>query len=132
MRLKFLKSDEEKTGSWESGASVDGVEHTAPARAGGEMSERVEDGENAPAEGGVRVIAAGGVNGPVNEERAAHDGLAVDEAPITAVGAVVAIVAHGEIFSGRDDQFVALNVFADLVRPFDLHGRDEKLIAGRR
>ena len=112
--------------------SVDGVEHAAPAGAGREVSDRVEDGEDALAEGRVGVVVAGGVDGPVDEERAAHDGLAVDEAPVAAVGAVVAIIAHGEIFSGRDNEFVTLYVFANFVGPFDLHGWDEKLVAGWR
>src|SRR5260221_1541827 len=96
------------------------------------MSNRVEDGEDALAEGSVGVVVAGCVDRPVDKERAAHDGFAVDEAPVAAVGAVVAIIAHGEIFSGRDDEFVALNVFANFVSPFDLHGWNKKLITGRR
>src|SRR5882724_2736359 len=96
------------------------------------MSNRVEDGEDALAEGSVGVVVAGCVDGPVDKERAAHDGFAVDKAPVAAVGAVVAIVAHGEIFSGGNDEFVALDVFADFASPLDLHGRDEDLIAGGR
>jgi len=68
------------------------------------------------------VIIAVGVDGPVDEEGAAHDGFAVDKAPVAAVGAVVAIIAHGEIFSWRHDQFVALYVFADFVGPLHLNG----------
>src|SRR5882724_3725056 len=96
------------------------------------MSNRVEDGEDALAEGSVGVVVAGCVDGPVDKERAAHDGFAVDEAPVATVGAVVAIIAHGEIFSGGHDEFVALNVFANFVSPFDLHGWNKKLITGRR
>src|SRR5258708_15846982 len=95
------------------------------------MSNRVEDGEDALAEGSVGVVVAGCVDRPVDKERAAHDGFAVDEAPVAAVGAVVAIIAHGEIFSGGHDEFIALNVFSNFVRPFDLHGWDAKLITGR-
>ena len=111
---------------------MDGVEHAVPAGACGKVGDGIENGEDTLAEGGFGVIIAIGVDGPVNEEGAAHDGFAVDKAPVTAVGAVVAIIAHGEIFSGRDDEFVTLDVFADFVSPLDLHGRDEKLVAGRR
>ena len=96
------------------------------------MGEGVEDGEDALAKGGVGVIVPVGVDGPIDEEGPAHDGFAVNEAPVAAVGAVVAIVTHGEIFPLRDDQFVSLDVFANFVGPLDLHGRDEKLVAGRR
>src|SRR5467141_3298461 len=147
MRLKFLKSRGEKTGPrkvshvnacrLEAGATnrakglMDGVEHAVPAGACGKMGDGIENGEDTLAKGGFGVIIAVGVDGPVNEEGAAHDGFAVDKAPVAAVGAVVAIIAHGEIFSWRHDQFVALYVFADFVGPLDLNGRDEKLIAGR-
>src|SRR5260221_12415319 len=96
------------------------------------MSNRVEDGEDALAEGSVGVVVAGCVDRPVDKERAAHDGFAVDEAPVAAVGAVVAIIAHGEIFSGGHDEFIPLNVFAHFVSPFALHGWNEKLITWGR
>jgi len=64
------------------------------------MSNRVEDGEDALAEGSVGVVVAGCVDGPVDKERAAHDGFAVDEAPVAAVGAVVAISPMAKYFPG--------------------------------
>src|SRR6266436_8968675 len=111
---------------------MDGVEHAVPAGARGKVGDGIENGKDTLAEGGFGVIIAIGVDGPVNEEGAAHDGFAVDKPPVTAVGAVVAIIAHVEIFSWRHNQFVALYVFADFVGPLDLNGRDEKLVAGRR
>src|SRR5258705_4695813 len=111
---------------------MDGVEHAVPAGACGKVGDGIENGEDTLAEGGFGVIIAIGVDGPVNEEGAAHDGFAVDKPPVAAVGAVVAIIAHSEIFSGRDDEFVTVDVLADFVSPLDLHGRDEKLVAGRR
>src|SRR5258708_39784881 len=95
------------------------------------MGDGIENGEDTLAKGGFGVIVAVGVDGPVDEEGAAHDGFAVDKPPVPAVGAVVAIIAHGKIFSWRYDQFVALYVFADFAGPLGLNGRDEKLIAGR-
>src|SRR6266481_5113911 len=132
MRLKFLKSDGEKTGSSRripreclpaasrryqncTRGLMDGVEHAAPAGACGKVGDGIENGEDTLAEGGFGVIVGICVDGPVNEEGAAHDGFAVDKAPVTAVGAVVAIIAHGEIFSGRDDEFVTLDVVEGIV-----------------
>src|SRR6267143_7173323 len=110
---------------------MDGAEHAVPAGACGKVGDGIENGEDTLAEGGFGVIIAIGIDGPVNEEGAAHDGFAVDKAPVAAVGAVVAIIAHGKIFSWRHNQFVALYVFADFVGPLDLNRRNEELIAGR-
>jgi len=104
---------------------MDSMEHAAPAGARGKMGDGVENGEEALAEGGLGIIVAVGVHRPVDEEGAAHDGFAVDKAPVAAVGAVVAVIAHGEILAGRYDELVALNVVSDFAGPLDLYGRNE-------
>src|SRR6267143_5729465 len=82
------------------------------------MSQGLKDSRQSGPEGAVpAVIAAGRVHRPVNQKGASHDGAAVHEAPVTAVLAVVAIVAHGEIFSGRNNDLVTLNVFPDFGPP---------------
>src|SRR5208337_163096 len=111
---------------------VNGVQHAAPTGARGEMRQGVENGGDALAERGIGVVVAGGVDRPVDEKGAAHDGLAINKAPVAAVGAVVAVIAHGEIFARGNYQFIALDIFADDVDPFRLHRRNKHLIAGRR
>src|SRR5947208_16155138 len=53
---------------------------------------------------GIRFI------GPVNDEPFTDDELARDEAPIPAVGAVVAIIPHGEVMVRRYDDLAVFRV----------------------
>ena len=55
--------------------------------------------------------------GPVDEERTAYDVFARNEAPITAVKALGAVVTHRKDLAGRNDQIVALNMLWQLQRP---------------
>ena len=109
-----------------------GVEHAAPAGACREMHQSVEDADDALGEGGLSIVGAVRIDGPIDQKWAAHDGVAIDESPVAAVEAVIAIIAHGEIFVWRHDQFVALNVVPDIVSPFGLDGRSEKLVGDGR
>src|ERR1700723_314631 len=45
----------------------------------------------------------------VDEQRLADDGFARDEAPVAAVFAVVAIIAHDEEVAGRDDELAVVD-----------------------
>ena len=61
-------------------------------------------------------LVAGGDEGPVDEERAAHDVFAGDEAPVAAVEADRAVVAHGEVVAGGHDKVFALDVLGQFDR----------------
>src|SRR6266403_3685479 len=91
------------------------MEHPAPSRPRGQVHQRLENTGQTRPEGAVPgVVAALCVHGPINQERTPHNGVAVHESPVAAVLAVIAIVAHGEILSRRNDDLIALNIFANL------------------
>ena len=62
-------------------------------------------------------LVGGSFKGPVDEERAAYDVFAWNEAPVAAVEAFCAVVAHGEDFAGRDNEVAILDVAGKLVGP---------------
>lgn len=62
-------------------------------------------------------LVGGSLERPVDEEGAAYDVLAWDEAPVAAIEAFGAVVAHGEDFAGGDDEVAVLNVAGELVAP---------------
>src|SRR5260370_42602634 len=95
------------------------TEHTAPSRARWQMRERFKNARQPRPEGAFRVVvAARRFYRPINQEWPPHDGIAVHKSPVTAVLAVISIVAHREILSWRDNKFVAMNVLTDLRLPF--------------
>ncbi len=49
------------------------------------------------------------LQGEVDDEGFADDGFARDEAPVAAVLAVVAIVAHDEVVAGGDDELAVVD-----------------------
>jgi len=104
---------------------VDFAEHAAPARARGEVQERLADAAKGAEKAAVGVVAGGGLHGPVNDHGAAHDGVAVNEAPVAAVEAAVAIVTHDEVVVFGDDEFAIVHALQNRFRPFgadtDLH-----------
>src|SRR5215469_17708897 len=77
--------------------SVNGVEHATPARARRKMRQRIENTNNTLRKGGIGIIVGAGIHGPINQKWPAHDGSASHKAPIATIGAIVAIVTHGEI-----------------------------------
>src|ERR1700722_14809113 len=111
---------------------MDGVKHSMPAGARGKMHQSVEDAHQALPESAIAsVIGAGSVDGPIDKKRVTHNGVAVDKSPVAAVLAVVAIITHGEIFAGRNDHFISLNIFAQLGTPFVDDVQGNHLIAER-
>jgi hypothetical protein len=58
---------------------------------------------------GVSVVGFVLLEGEVDEQRFADDGFAGDEAPVSAVFAVVAVVAEDEVVAGGDDELVVLD-----------------------
>jgi hypothetical protein len=66
---------------------------------------------------GLIDLVGWGLEGPVDEHGAAEDVFAWDEAPVAAVEALGAVVAHGEDFARRNDEVVALDVVGEIERP---------------
>src|SRR5262249_24001123 len=80
----------------------------------------------------LRVIIGRCFHRPIDEKRPPHDGVAIDETPVAAVGTKIAIVAHGKKFVGRHNDFVASHVMFDVADPFGTGARTEELIVGGR
>src|SRR5277367_2274567 len=80
----------------DSRASVDRVQHPAPACACREMGERVKNADQPLDKRRLCVVAAGGVHRPINKKWPAHNRAAVDKTPVATVRAAIAVVAHGE------------------------------------
>src|SRR6202043_2965506 len=89
---------------------VHGVQHPAPTRSRRKMQERVKDSAQPLPKGTWVVVGGARFDRPIDQERPAHDGVAIDESPVAAVGTLVAIVTHGKVFSRRNDNLVALDV----------------------
>jgi hypothetical protein len=94
------------------------VEHTPPARFGKEMTDDIEDEADAVAPGCFQVLIVGRFEGPVNEHGTAKNVVARDESPETAVVAGVAIIAHGEIAIGRDNDVAIFDMGSHGELPF--------------
>src|SRR5437868_11319472 len=105
------------------GELMNGVEHSAPASAGGQMYQRVEDTAQALHKSGLAIVRGGRIHRPINQEWATHDRAAVHKSPITAIQAMIAIIAHREIASRRIHQLVSSHIFLKLHRPRRLNWR---------
>ena len=70
------------------------------------------------------------LEGEVNEERFADDGLARNKSPVAAVFAVVAVVAHDEVVAGGDDEVAVFNEGAHANPPVRVDLRVSALEAG--
>ena len=93
------------------------VEGAGPAGVGDEVNHDVDHEANAVTEAGLIHLVRWGLEGPVDEQGAAEDVLTRDKAPETAVGALGAVVPHGEDHAGRDDEVVALDVVGKVKGP---------------
>src|SRR5712672_246920 len=67
---------------------VNGAQHPTPASALGQVRERFNHADQTLPESTRSVVGAAGFDGPVDQKRAAHDGVPIDEAPVAAVQAV--------------------------------------------
>src|SRR6202522_4901025 len=82
------------------------------------MHESLTDAVQDAADAAVGVILGSGLHRPVNQDGAPHDRIAVDESPVAAVEAAVAIVSQNKIVIRRHDQLAVLNVVQNLIGPF--------------
>lgn len=94
------------------------MQGAAPAGLVEEMNDDVDDKADAVANRGFVDLVFRSDERPIDEERAAYDVFAGHEAPVTAVEAHGAIIAHGKVFARRDDQIVPLNVIRQVYGPF--------------
>jgi hypothetical protein len=104
------KQRRDKKRPWSVSCLLDSVEGSLPASVAEEVKSFVKSRFGTLGEGSL--VCAGFRHGdrPVDEERAAYDVLSRDEAPVTSVHAVGAVVAHGEVLAGRNDQVSVVNV----------------------
>src|ERR1700682_2292488 len=96
---------------------LDQVEGALPAGLVDDVDEDMTHEAEAVADALFVDLVGGGVEGPVNEHGAAYDVLAGDEAPVAAVEALGAVVAHGEDLAGGDDEVAVFDVAGKLVGP---------------
>ena len=89
---------------------IDGSEGPVPAGFGEEVGELVEGEADLLGEACAVALAFGGFKGPVDDEWAADDIGARDKAPVAAVEAVGAVVAHDEEAVVRDHEVQAVDV----------------------
>src|SRR5438445_2743332 len=111
---------------------MNGPQHSAPTSALRQVQKGVDHTFQPLKKAALPVIRTASLDRPINQKRPAHDGVAVDESPIAAVEAVIAIVTHRKILSLWNDNLFAADVFLDLMRPFQDHWAGVQLIAHRR
>src|SRR5258708_341682 len=111
-----------------------GMEHAAPSGARWQVGERFKDtSQPGPKCALGIVVTALRFHRPIDQERPTHNGITVDKSPVTAVLAMIAIVAHREILPWRDNKLVPLHVLANLPLPFiDRVGRHHLAPGGRK
>ena len=105
----------------------DEMEGTLPSRFIEDVDDDVTHEAEAVADALFVDLVGGSFEGPVDEEWTAYDVLAWNEAPVAAVEAFGAVVAHGEDLAGRDDEVAVLNVAGELVGPA---GGDVAVVVG--
>src|SRR5271167_2035222 len=71
------------------------VQHAAPSRARRQMHQRVKDPHNSLSKRTISIIRTVRIHRPIDQEGPPHDGIAIHEAPVAAVQAVIPVIAHG-------------------------------------
>src|ERR1700683_2584520 len=111
---------------------MDLVHHPMPARSAGKMQKILSHRAQAAKESAIGVILGGGINGPVNHNRTAHNSASVHKAPIAAVPTTIAIIAPHKIILRGNRERAALDVTQNLFRPFRAKSDFDKVAVGRR
>src|SRR5947209_10350611 len=101
--------------------SMHSVKHARPAGSRRQMGDGFENAGEPLNECARAVVRTAGLHRPIDEKWTAHDGVTIDKSPVAAVGTLIAIVAHGEIFAGGDDDLIALNRVLGVGGPFGNH-----------
>src|SRR5271155_1915170 len=101
--------------------SLHQVKSSAPARLIEEVQNDVPDKSHAIGDCGLVVLVFGRHERPVNEERSAYDVLAGHEAPVAAIEAVRAVVAHDEVAAVGNNEVTVLDVVGEIERPLSSH-----------
>src|SRR5581483_10547816 len=94
------------------------MQGTAPASSVEEVDGLVKDPGHSVGQRSLVLLRIGGFEGPVDEEGAADDVGARNEAPVTAVEADSAVIAHSEIEAGGNDEILSLNKSRQSLSPF--------------
>src|SRR4051794_22431796 len=89
----------------------------APAGIAEEMHYDMAEPRHFVGHSGLLVLAVRRLEGPVIEQRPAHDVGARNEAPVAGIEAVVAMIAHHEELAGRDDQLAIDHVVGKIDGP---------------
>jgi len=108
------------------------VEHAIPASAAGKMEQRICEAAKHTRESAVGIVFGRSGHRPINYEWAAHDRVAIDETPVTAVPTTVAIISHYEITIRRDYKTAAVDIVKKTRSPLRPQATVEKIAAGGR
>ena len=111
---------------------MDFAKHAVPAGATGQVHERLGDSTQGSGYAAIRIILGCGLDRPINQNRAAHDGVPIDESPIAAVQAAIAVIAQYKIMVARNDKFAVFYMVKNLVGPLAPGGDFDKVAIGRR
>ena len=103
-----------------------------PASAAGKMEQRMRETAKRAHEATISIVFGRGVDRPINYERAAHDRVAIDETPVAAVPAAIAIVSHYEITIGRNNETAAIHIVEKPRGPLGTQAALEKVAVRRR
>jgi hypothetical protein len=96
---------------------VDSFQGSVPAGLIEEVQDHVGGPGYSVAHSGLLVLCLGREEGPVDEERAAYDVFAWYEAPVAAIQADKAVVAHSEVVARWDDEVSVLDVGGEIDLP---------------
>src|SRR6202035_1276974 len=114
------------------GALMHRAQHAVPASPGGQVNQTVDNAADSAGKRVVAVFLFRAENRPINYYRPAHDGFPVDKAPIAAIPTVVAIVAHGKVIAGGNQDLTIMSVAENLGGPFGLHIGEQLVVIGGR
>src|ERR1700721_1099581 len=111
------------------------VEHAIPASAAGKMEQRICEEAKYARESAVGIVFGRSGHRPINYEWAAHDRVAIDETPVTAVPTTVAIISHHAQTLRRDYKTAAVQIVEETRSPlrrsppFDKHAAEGRQCA---
>src|ERR1035438_5972608 len=105
----------------------DKLESTLPAGLIEKVQHNFAQKQNAIAPGGLAILVIRRLKRPVNEHGTPDDVFLWDESPVAAIEAHAAMVAHGKVVVGRNDNVIPLDVGLQIHHPV---GKNIRIIRG--